>query len=301
MHDFAIAAASKNNDTLHLVANETGLNEFLHTYPAHFVLAYGNNLSILSSSDWMAIVADLKCPCPSTSRLEDIVCWACGRTRYDITRGWHTNPFEFHHVSLDISDWPHAALYALPLSSRRYDWMHGITNLLNNITHDLYELLPVTAIGAKSRFKACMSACHADWSLESSLRPVNVKSFIRLSLCDDIALLFDPKNELELHWPVAPLLFHLSPRNAELMLLSSVCVYQQFAYTPFPIPFDFNSLWAARHAILSYYAFNRLPLKPSMHFMLNEAIEFATIDGTAYIKKALSTRMQMISVTVVLL
>ena len=67
------------------------------------------------------------------------------------------------------------------------------------------------------------------------------------------------------------------------MLLDSVRVYKDFAYTPYPLPADYNSLYVARDCILSVHALFKWRLAPTTHYMTNHAITEAKLDESAYI------------------
>jgi len=179
VHDFAIAAVTENNEAIHNIAAETDLNAFILGFEDHFADKYAVTANLLFSGDWMSIVADLGCPRPSTKRLADIICWGCGATHDYILTGWLDDPFSTTSVILDISDWPEAAFWGLPLYKRKYDWMHGVTNLLSNTIKATYELLPTTATGARGGYKVFMGDIHESWDTNSSLRAVEMKRFFR--------------------------------------------------------------------------------------------------------------------------
>jgi hypothetical protein len=283
VQDFAIVVGKEDHELLTSVTNEVELNVFCSSYPSHFFTQFGMHLNILFTADWMALVAELNCTRPSTSNIFDVVCWACGATRHEITVAWMRNPFVLHEMVLEIDDWPNAALFELPLEQRRYDWMHGVANLLNNITHDLCEVVPRMKPGKKKEFQKVMSQCHPDWSSDSSLRPADVKKFLSLQLSNNIASLFDDEEVLEFKWPEQPRTLHLTTKQMVEMLLDAIRAYQQFAYTLHPTDEHFHIVWQARTVVLSVYWRYALPLKPTMHFMLNEALFLAWLDGTAYI------------------
>jgi hypothetical protein len=283
VHDFAIAVGKENNELLTSVAEEVELNQFCSSYPTHFLTQFGMDLNILYTSDWMAIVAELNCIRPNTSNIFDVVCWACAATRHDITIAWLKTPFALHELILEINDWPDATLHELPLEQRRYDWMHGVTNLLNNITHDLIAEVPRMKPGKKKEFQKVMRRCHTDWTLESSLRPTDMKTFFSRHLDIDIASLYDDEVLLDIKWPEEVEEFQLTTKKIVEMLLDAVRAYKDFAYTLHPTNEDFHVLWQARTVILSVYWVYGFPLKPTMHFMLNEALCLAWLDGTAYI------------------
>lgn len=160
VHDFAIVHASESNETIRNVVAESHCNEFLLGFSDHFQRKYGILSNIYSSGDWISIIGELAAPKPSTKKLTDKVCWACGTTRAQLINGWLDNPFKFTNFTLKITDWPSAALWALPLEQRRYDWMHGCTNLLSNTVKDTFELLPATATGKRGEYKEFMSDIH---------------------------------------------------------------------------------------------------------------------------------------------
>jgi len=65
-------------------------------------------------------------------------------------------------------------------------------------------------------------------------------------------------------------------------LFDSIRTYQEFSYVEWPSEADFATLEDARVGLLAVYAAIRWRLKPTIHFMTNEAIDFAREDGTLY-------------------
>lgn len=66
------------------------------------------------------------------------------------------------------------------------------------------------------------------------------------------------------------------------MVLDSIRVYKEFAYTKWPTEEHYAVLDQARHALLSTYASQKWKLTPTTYFMNSHAIEFAVEDGTGY-------------------
>jgi hypothetical protein len=109
-----------------------------------------------------------------------------------------------------------------------------------------------------------------------------MKEFFAHGITAKLILLFQDTQLHHLAWPESPHTFiHSTPAVIE-MLLDSVCVYWQFAYTPKPIIEDFHSLHVARDCILTVHALYKWHLAPTIHYMTNHAIIDAEIDGTAY-------------------
>ena len=55
----------------------------------------------------------------------------------------------------------------------------------------------------------------------------------------------------------------LTPREMAELVLCSLRVYHDFAYTKWPSAQAFFTLWHARQALLAFYAGKRLPLTPT--------------------------------------
>lgn len=278
---FAIVGAAEDNDTLKTVAAELKLNEFLQSFEQYFYDTHGISANLLISADWMALVADLQCARPATRDINDAVCWGCGATRGHITVDWLKDPFQFTGITRTIEDWPNAALWGIPVDKRRYDWLHGINNLLSNTIKEVYEQLPSYGTTTLKAFRELISEVHKNWDEESTLRPVEMKKFFQLGYHLKIAAFFDD-TLVDLLWPNDSPPLRLTRAQAIHMLFDSLRVYYEYAYKEFPLPGDLHTLWTARTCIISYYASYSFPQKPTTHYMTNEAIWAANIDKRVY-------------------
>jgi len=109
-----------------------------------------------------------------------------------------------------------------------------------------------------------------------------MKEFFQYQLHTLIPPIFDTQHLHHLTWPCTPHSFVRSTSAIVTILLDSVCVYKDFAYTPLPTPEDFHSIHVARDCILSIHAHFKWRLAPTTHYMTNHAILEAEEDGTAY-------------------
>ena len=74
------------------------------------------------------------------------MCCRCGANKELLRGGYLSDPFKWHANILTISDFPEAIFDQFPLTARRYDWMHGITNMLHNCCLGLLALLPSSSL-----------------------------------------------------------------------------------------------------------------------------------------------------------
>lgn len=281
VHDFAISATTEDNASIRAVAEETDINGFIHSFGSYGLVKYGCPVCLWFSADWMGLVNELDATKPHVANLDAPVCWCCGATRNELVNTWRNDPFAFSEPSCTIDDYPNAALYALPLDCRRYDWMHGATNLLSNTLHDTFDMLPATSTGKKGEYKAICALVHYGWSDNTSLRPVEMKRFFSDGLHHLVPQLYS-HSMIDLPWPGNPSNLRLTQSQSVRMLYDSIRVIKEFGYTEWPLPQDFSTLWTARTAFCSVSSAFRLEQKPTGHFMLNEAIYYARKDKRAY-------------------
>jgi hypothetical protein len=109
-----------------------------------------------------------------------------------------------------------------------------------------------------------------------------MKQFFHLNLHQIIPQAFSQHDLHHLIWYSQPHTYIRSTYQIVALLLDSANTYLEFAYTPFPSPYDFNILCIARHCILSIHALFGWRLAPTTHYMTNHAIMDVERDGTAY-------------------
>eukprot|EP01112_Ceratiomyxa_fruticulosa_P001819 TRINITY_DN1198_c0_g2_i13.p1 TRINITY_DN1198_c0_g2~~TRINITY_DN1198_c0_g2_i13.p1 ORF type:complete len:157 (-),score=32.88 TRINITY_DN1198_c0_g2_i13:260-730(-) len=111
-----------------------------------------------------------------------------------------------------------------------------------------------------------------------------MKNFFQQELHHKIAAAFDDHITVTFEFPLPLPHTHITLTQYQVVFLLFDCLrfYRDFAYTPYPLKEDFDNLQHVRNTLLSIYNYFEWPLTPTTHFMTNEAIFFAIIDGTAY-------------------
>lgn len=287
VHNFAIASGKETTPLIRQVATECGLDDFLAALEDSRVVLGDEDfpLDYFISVDWISLVMELgDCGRPATADESEIVCAFCGANKKLLRRDWLQDPFKFYTTTLSIADFPSCALPSVPLHKRRYCWMHGITNMLVNCLRKAYFLLVLPS--AMLQFKRVMEDCHVGYDpaqrTKHSLAPIEMKFFFQHKLHELLAPLFtNNQHPHSLPWN-GPYIFSITTQQMIFTLLDSIRVYYHFGYTLFPNPQNFDMLLLARNTIVSVHAYNEWQLEPSLHWMLNEGIEYAKEDGTAF-------------------
>jgi len=109
-----------------------------------------------------------------------------------------------------------------------------------------------------------------------------MKKFFAFKKTDELQALYQDLTEYQLPWEEEALHIHRTVNQMVAMLLDSIRVFYQFAYTPWPQPRDLSTLLIARRCILSVSAFHQWQLEPTVHYMTSHAIDFVKEDMTSY-------------------
>jgi hypothetical protein len=162
----AITKAKENNELLQQLIRDSNIIPWLSTLDRReFDIGDGiRGATCLIVADWMALVIELDSDRPNNKSLEAHTCWACGITRRYLIEGWFADPFRTHRATRTIADFPNSALRDIPLHTRRYCWMHGITNMLNNLIKDLYKNVLQTRSSRKAEFRDLMNRDFPNWT-----------------------------------------------------------------------------------------------------------------------------------------
>jgi hypothetical protein len=262
---------------------ESNMEDFFGDFENMIVSLNGEEIQqqLILNSDWMAMCCELDCTLPNTANLWKGVCWKCGSDKQILRHSWLEHPFKWYDELLTIHDFPNAALSVVPLSSRRYCWMHGISNLLSNCLTNCHALLPAKS-SSRHQFHQTLFMILHNWKPTKALIPKQMKQFFHLKLHHTIPQAFSQHDLHHLPWLMEPHTFIRSTSNTIAMLLDSVRTYFEFAYMPLPSSQDFKLLNIARNCILSVHACFGWRLAPTTHYMTNHAIKDAERDGTAY-------------------
>lgn len=290
MRDFCIVQGKENKEILKPVLEEVGLNSFLRDFTARSCI-YKNKeftLDFIISADWIALITELCASRPNTKDLDSIVCWGCGANKHYLRGGYLQDPFEFYEPTLTLLSFPNALLSNVPLLKRRYDCMHGITNVLSNIitvvikshlsSKDLVTLNALLDICLDHRIHP--TGFHA----KSALTCREMKAFFYHNLHELLPQLFhNPAMNKFSPYPQPNSLPTLLSFSAALALCLDACrYYHDLIYKQFPTQNEIDHLMPARTNILSFYAGNQWRLPPTTHYMTNEAIYFINLDKSAY-------------------
>ncbi len=196
------------------MANEIELNTHLSELDSKVIEVAGKELGLdyFICADWRSLVYELGTD-PPNSKLDDAIrCWACGVTKLELWQHWWLNPFKKFELTRSIRDYPQAALDSVPLYKRRYDWMHGITNMLRNTLGLLRKECP-----RKQEFDDLEGLIKNG----TKLQPHEMKEAFRGHKLDNIARLFHTKVFNPLPWPKLPGGLERAPRDVILLLLDS--------------------------------------------------------------------------------
>lgn len=131
VYNFCLVKCRERAAELQPVVKEIGLDYFeskkcLYKGVEHF-------LQFILSCDWMGIVTDIDLFYPNTTNLIRPICHGCEINKEYLRIGYLEAPFEYFKPTTDISSFPTTFLPSVPILNRRYDCMHGVTNLLTNI------------------------------------------------------------------------------------------------------------------------------------------------------------------------
>lgn len=263
---------------------ESGLQDFLLNFHEQTFTYRGEEVypNLFLCADWIGLVNELGAPLPNTSNLFDQVCWRCGVNKQLLRTDWLDDPFHWHDDLLSTSDFPNAVFDEIPLSMRRYCWMHGISNLISNCIIGLHNLL-LSHASLSQQFISLISITCPNWTPKKALVPKQMKHFFDSALYKKLSPLYLTTQVIHtLLWPTTPHTFPLTSSQAVAMLLDSCNIFYRFAYTKAPTPHDFAVLHAARACILSCHHTWRWRIAPTTHFLTNHAILDAENDKSAY-------------------
>jgi len=201
-------------------------------------------------------------------------------------------PFEFHYVERDSSSFDAniASATSVPAHKRRYCWGHGVARVLSNAIEKL-----AAYITDKGRFdgmvgtiRSRLGKAYNKWSPGDSIDMKHAKIF--LSDPAFLQSLIDYFIETQVRAPFWPTnrsggyqSLNLTCTQTVRLLLFSIRCFFLFAYSRWPSACSFAALWRARTALLGIHAANSWSVQPATHYMTNHAIEYAIVDGTAYL------------------
>ena len=283
VHDIMIARIPERPTPFTNCVLESHIDKFFTDFDSRTILHQGEEIyqSLMLCSDWMAMCCELDCTLPNTPLLYKVVCFKCAATKELLRTTWLDDPFQWHDELLTIFDFPNAAFSTIPLSVRRYCWMHGVSNLISNSLINLHDLLPARSAQC-SQFHHLISTICKHWHPTKVLIPKQMKEFFALHLHKQLHPLYSQTQLYHLSWPVEPHSFMHTTSNVVAMLLDNVRVYYEFAYTHTPTDDDYCSLLVARDCILAVHALFKWRLAPTTHYLTNHAITDAQTDDTAY-------------------
>lgn len=287
VYNFCLVKCRERAAELQPVVKEIGLDYFeskkcLYKGVEHF-------LQFILSCDWMGIVTDIDLFYPNTTNLIRPICHGCEINKEYLRIGYLEAPFEYFESTTDISSFPTTFLPSVPILNRRYDCMHGVTNLLTNIVKlCLKEYL--AAGGKRDDFNEPLDDCldrrihKSGFKEKSSFICKEMKAFFDHKLHPLLSHLFDhaPFNTPTPYPQPDGMPVLLTFSQALLLALDAVRYYRDFIYKPFPTPPEIQHLHVVRTKILSLHAGKKWFQQPTTHFMCNEAIYFIELDKSAY-------------------
>ena len=292
VHNFCIAKCRERGQDLKPIVEEIGLNNFLSFFESKTCAYQGMEyfLRYIISADWMGLVSELCMAYPNTANLEIDVCWGCGANKIHLRGGYFDAPFEYFEPTQNISNFPNALLSSASILHRRYDWMHGVTNMLTNLLKDSFQIF-LNNGGSKDTFNAILEDCldrrihKGGFKEKSSLTCREMKAFFHRKLHLSLPHIFNqPSLQRKNPYPQPnniPTLHSFADMLA--FALDAIRYYCDLMYKPIPTPDEIQHLHITRTTILSFYAGNRWRLPPTTHFMTNEALYFIELDKTAHI------------------
>ena len=221
---------------------------------------------------------------PNSIDPEVETCFGCFITKDVLRKEWLKDPFVVQRMTRTTANCTRSVLPLVEMWRRRYCWLHGVTRTLSTTLSNLHSLLPQQSTAASNMVAICQQY-QDTWQptgKPSSLVAKNAKKLIRSGSMVELSKLFSNTDNQLLKWPLAPLEKQVTEAQMALLALDAVRVFHDFAYTKWPSTQAYEAIWEARNALLSVYAANKWELTPTIHFMTNEAIELAKMDGTAY-------------------
>ncbi len=236
-------------------------------------------------ADWIGITRELRVEAPNSRGPSAETCWCCNIPKATLKKSWWQEPFRYQPVTKTIIDFPFAALPSVVLHRRRYCWMHGVTRMLSTLTLEFYNILKKQN-GDCAQFQLVMEQINPNWAptpKKSSLQAKEMKQFIRGNTFRLLVPLFKPVPQFSpVLWPEGALSIELTCACQLKAVFTALRIYHDFAYTKWPPAASYIILWQARTTLLGFLAAQKIALTPVLHFMTNEALEFAARDRTAY-------------------
>jgi hypothetical protein len=230
---------------------------------------------------WIGLVTEIGLKQPSHASDEDIGCFFCGTLMGAFRGDWWRDPFKRYTTTKHIHNYPGAVFSNLPLTKRRYCMMHGANANLSNSLMDCYNIFPFNS-SLKTEYKKIIKSVAPKWEPTVFMEPVKTKAFFAKHIQEQLVDLFRRcRGIYDIPWPGQETRLKLPTWKVVALLLDSVRIYQEFAYTEWPTPTDFETL-ETRTGLLAVYAGMKWRLKPTIHFTTNEALDFAREDGTMY-------------------
>jgi hypothetical protein len=196
--DFAVVDMIESNENLRTVFNELQLNEWLSAFNGRQIQTPRGLFftDYFVTYNWMTLVAELDITPPNTSNLIKVVCLFCGTTKQYLRHEWYESPFTFLEIVRSIDDYPNAALWAVPLDKRRYDWMHGCARLLSNALIKCFKLFPDNS-RKKNKFKQIMESIVKKWTSKTAIAANEMKIFFKRQKEKEITALYESINETQ--------------------------------------------------------------------------------------------------------
>ena len=271
----AVALVKEDNATLRSVLVETKLDDVLYQLERTMFVVNGAVVpgDYQLCGDWISLHAELDTDVSNSRDADALTCYSCWIQKSELKETWLEAPFQYYKPCRTMADFPNSALPGVPLYKRRYCWMHGVTRLTSTTLGHLYGTIPARD-ALKNEFRAIMDSVHPDWTEDANLQCKEMKQLLRGGQPVLLSSLFDTRAVEAYPWPTEQRSVDFTPREMAELVLCSLRVYHDFAYTKWPSAQAFLTLWHARQALLAFYAGKRLPLTPTSHFMFNEALHF---------------------------
>jgi hypothetical protein len=286
VHSYGVARTDESNEALRAAFVEMDMNTFLQSLPTQAVQLHDRVLycDYIYVADWVTHVRELNLEAPNAADPEAEPCFGCFITKDVLKVEWLKDPFAVHRMTRTTQDCPRSVLPSVEMWRRRYCWLHGVTRMLSATLSNLYHLLPQRSADTRAMVAICQQY-QETWQPDgkpAALVAKNAKKMIRTGIAAEVSKLYSNTDKRTLTWPVAPKEWQVTEQQAALAVLDAIRVFHDFAYTKWPSAQAYEALWEARNGLLSVYAANKWQLTPTIHFMTNEAIDLAKMDGTAY-------------------
>jgi hypothetical protein len=258
--------------------------ELVDAIPSFSFNINGNHfgLVLFLTLDWVGLCMEIGITEPKHAKNNEVGCGFCGELMGTFRGDWWSDPFKRYSTTQQINNYPKALFPNLPLTNCRYCAMHGVNACLSNAINELISLIPSNS-PLRTTYRQLITSISPKWYPKRNFECVETKAFFHRKMQDQLIDLFrEIRGIYDLPWPNRSQRVKLPLWKVVALLLDSLRVYKDFAYTEWPTAADFEALESARVGLLAVWAGMKWRMKPTIHYMTNEGVAFAHLDGTMY-------------------